>query len=434
MIARLPGERIMSPNDLILFQNIGLSDADTGGQTSTVGEPSLANNGQQIFMTGNWYATRSLDNGASWDFVSPFNFLPPVDGGFCCDQTVIYDPSRDLTCWLLQYIQDNNTNTLRVAVKQGATLGNNDWYWWDFRPETVNSQWTNQWFDYNHAALSNNYLYVASNVFSTTTDQWTRSVVLRLPLDSLANQTALNYNYFESTSNFSLRCTLGAKEVMYFGSHNTNSKIRVFSWSEIDNRVSQRDVDISPWNEGNYTAPGPDSRNWLTRTDSRITGAWVANGAIGFMWSVNRLDGSRPFPYVRVVRLNEQSKSVIDEPDIWNPNYAFAYPDACPNDRGHLGITLFRGGGNEYPSHIVGLWDDLANSWNLAVARQGTHGPGDGKWGDYLTCRRHSPDGLTWVAAGYTLQGGSSRNEIEPRIVHFGRQRDQGAVSRWQNA
>ena len=62
----------MPPGDLVLFHNIGLTDADTGGQTSTVGEPSLANNGQQILVTGNWYATRSLDHGTSWDFVSPF--------------------------------------------------------------------------------------------------------------------------------------------------------------------------------------------------------------------------------------------------------------------------------------------------------------------------------------------------------------------------
>ena len=96
----------MPPDDLVLFGNIALSDADTGGQTSTVGEPSVANNGREILLTGNWYATRSLDGGASWAHMSPFNFLPPVDGGFCCDQTIIYDRSRDLLFWVLQYLVD----------------------------------------------------------------------------------------------------------------------------------------------------------------------------------------------------------------------------------------------------------------------------------------------------------------------------------------
>ena len=30
--------------------------------------------------------------------------------------------------------------------------------------------------------------------------------------------------------------------------------------------------------------------------------------------------------------------------------------------------------------------------------RRGSNGPLDGKWGDYLACRRHSPDGLTWAS------------------------------------
>lgn len=425
----------MPPGDLVLFQNSGLTDADTGGQTSTVGEPSLANNGQQIFVTGNWYATRSLDNGTSWDFVSPFNFLPPASGGFCCDQTLLYDHSRDLMFWILQYIEQNNTNTLRVAVKRGATLGNNDWYWWDFRPETVNAQWQNEWFDYNHAALSNDYLYVVSNAFSTLNDAWTRSVVLRLPLDTLADESSLNYNYFQSTTNFSLRCVQGARDVMYFGSHNTNRQIRVFSWPENANTASVNDVDVSFWRGGTYTAPGPDGNDWLSRCDPRITGAWVANGVIGFMWTANRMMGSRPLPYVRVVRLDADSKAVIDEPDIWSADFAYAYPDACPNDRGHIGITLFRGGGNRHPGHVIGVWDDFSNNtWSLLGTHDGTHGPTDSKWGDYLTCRRHAPDGLTWIATGFTLQGGSSRTNIEPRIVHFGRRRDERAVLRWQHA
>ena len=424
----------MADNDLSIFQNIGLSDIDTSGQTSTVGEPSVANNGREIFVTGNWYATRSLDNGGSWEFLSPYNTLPSVDGGFCCDQTVLYDPSRNLLFWLLQYVKQNNTNTLRVAVKSGSAAGNNNWYWWDFQPTSVNAAWSNEWFDYNHAALSNNYLYVGSNVFRTTDDIWTRSVVLRLPLDALANGTALNYNYFQSTENFSLRCVQGARDVMYFSSHNNQRQIRLFSWPENNPRVSQQDVNISRWNDGQYSAPSSDGKNWLGRCDGRMTGGWVGNGTIGFAWSANRIDTSRPLPYVKVVRLNEQSKAVIDEPDIWNPNFGYAYPDISPNDRGDVGISLFRGGGSFFPSHVIGVWDDASRQWKLQIAKSGTNSPTDGKWGDYLGCRRHAPNGLTWLAAGYTLQGGGDRSNIEPRVVHFGFERDRGAALRWQNA
>lgn len=424
----------MQTDKVALFQNVSLQDADTGGQTSTVGEPSVANNGKQVLITGNWYAARSLDGGRTWDNISPFNYFPAADGGFCCDQTVLYDPSRDLWFWLIQYSVKKNTNTLRVAVKHGPHLGNNVWHWWDFQPRRINSAWSGEWFDYNHAALSNNYLYVGSNVFKVRSNRWARSVVLKLALDELAVRRALSYRYFQSTKNGSLRCTLGARNTMYMASHNRNDQIRIYSWPEGSSSISSHDIDVQQWNEGTYLARGPDGNNWLKRCDSRITGSWVADGRIGLLWSVNRVGKSRPYPFIRVARVDESAMTLIDEPDIWNGNYAFAYPDACPNDRGHIGITLFRGGGNHHPGHVVGIWDDYSNCWQLQVTRPGTNGPKEGKWGDYLACRRHSPDGLTWIATGFSLQGGESRDSIEPQLVHFGRHRDQGAVSRWHSA
>jgi hypothetical protein len=357
------------------------------------------------------------------------NAFPPADGGFCCDQTALYDPSRDLTFWLLQYIEQGGANTLRVAVKRGATLGDSDWYWWDFRPAQVSQAWQGEWFDYNHAALSNDNLYVASNAFRD--NDWTRAVVFRLPLDDLAGGQGLSYDYFQTTENGSLRCTQGAQETMYFASHNRSGQIRIFSWPEDATAVTQIDVDVSPWDASNYNTPGPDGNEWLSRCDDRMTGAWVARGVIGVMWSAGRLGDARPFPYARVVRLDESSKAVIDEPDIWNRGYAYAYPDACPNDRGDVGITVFRGGGARHPGHIVGAWDNASRRWMLQGSRNGTNGPSDRKWGDYLTCRRHSPDGLSWLAAGFTLQGGSTLNEVQPCVVHFGLSRYRNAAERW---
>jgi hypothetical protein len=67
----------------------------------------------------------------------------------------------------------------------------------------------------------------------------------------------------------------------------------------------------------------------------------------------------------------------------------------------------------------------------LSPTAASTHSPADSKWGDYLTCRRHSPDGLGWVASGYTLSGGSTRTDIVPRYIHFGVQEHQPAADRW---
>ncbi len=408
---------------IILLKNFGLTDNDMNGQTSTVGETSIANNGRQFLFTGNWYATQSLDNGKTWAYRSPRNTLPSASGGFCCDQTVIYEPTRDILVWVLQYSRRDNSNTLRVAIKNGATLDNDDWHWWDFRPETINSTWINQWLDYNHLATSNNFLYVGSNMFTTVGDNFTRGVILRLPLNALRDGSPLDYSYFETNDKgFSMRCTQGATDTMYFASHKSTSELRLFSWPENSASVTQSDIDITPWRDNRqarYSAPGPDGNDWLPRCGGRITGGWVAKGVIGFTWTANKEEGERPFPYVRVVRIAEASKVVIDEPDIWNSRYAFAYANVCPNGRGDVGITLCRGGGTIHPGHLVGAWDPDKNGWELRATRNGTHGPKDSKWGDYLGIVPYSGKGFSWVANGFVLRDGDTRTEIEPRLVHF---------------
>jgi len=423
----------MPPQDFRLFRNVIIADAATSNTTSQVGEPSVANNGKWIFLSGNWYASLSLDNGVTWSYVDPYTTFPAASGGFCCDQVVLYDPSRDLLFWLLQYVNDANRNTLRLATARGSNLASNSWYWYDFTPDGVNSSWTKQWFDYPDLALSNNYLYITSNMFMIN-GGWTRSVVLRLSLDQLAAGAGLNYNYYESTTHGSLKCTQGARDIMYFGAHNSLSSVRVFSWPEATTSVSWNDVNISSWSDATRVAPGPDGRDWCGRADGRITGGWVANGVIGFMWSAAQTPPSRPFPYVKVVRIREATKTLIDQPDIWSVTSAWIYPSVCPNDRGHVGLSIFYGGGSLYPSHAVGIWDDYSTGWTTFTTRTGTHGPNTNKWGDYIACRRHAPDGLTWIATGFTEQGGTVGGNIEPRFIHFGRRRDENAVNRWSSS
>ena len=420
----------MADDDLELFSNIGLNAGATAGQTSTVGEPSVANNGDQILMTGNWYAARSTDRGSTWAHMNPSTYFPSVDGGFCCDQTVVYDHSRDITIWLLQYIKQSGTNTLRVAVKNGPTLANNAWHWYDFKPDQVNGNWAGEWFDYNHVALSNSFLYVGTNVFSAANDTFTRAVVMRLPLDALANAQGFGFNYFSTTQNGSLRCTQGGTDRMYFASHNNLSEIRLWEWPENSTTLQVWDIGVSLWSGGPYSAPANSGGDFMGRTDGRITGGWVGKGQIGFMWTAAAM-GSRTMPHIRVARIDETTKNLIDEPDIWNTRFAFAYPDVCPNDRGDIGVSMLVGGGPFALSPVVGMRNDADTNWRLRAPIFGTDMPAGGNAGDYTTVRRHSPGGLTWLAAGYSLQGGSGRANVQPRVVHFGRKGFTPAAKRW---
>lgn len=397
-----------------LVKNIGLDDTATTTRTSAICEPTVAANQRQLMMTGNWFASTSVDAGAHWTYVDPFTRFPATAGGFCCDQIVQYIPRHRIWVWLLQYVSGpGGDNIFRVAVCRDTAFGS--WYYWDFAPRSLNAAWTNVWFDYPDMATTNEQLFITSNVFNSA-GAWQRAVVLRLPLATLASGGSLGYRWWTTTNNGSLRLCRGAGSTMYFGSHNTLSQIRVFQWPDNATNVTSTNVNVHSWTGGAYSAPGPGGVNWLRRTDSRITGAWVGAGVIGFMWTANR-DANHPLPFIRVTRINESNKTVVDEPDIWSANSAWAYPAAAPNAAGQAGFSAFYGGGPRHPAHVVGV--RRATVWDTVATKTSTHGPTDQSWGDYLSCMTHYSSTSNWVASGYTLQGGTDRRNIEPRYVEF---------------
>jgi hypothetical protein len=409
--------------DVKITKLMHLDDEVTRDQVSTIGECSITNNGQQILFTGNWFAAKSLNGGNSWTYLSPFDNFPSVDDGFCCDQTVLYDKSRNLSFWILQYSELNSSNTLRLAVKKGKTLSNEtDWDLWDFTPKSINPLWKNQWLDYNHAALSDNFLYIGTNVFNTN-DTFTRCIVIRIPLDKLETGQNISYDFFESKTDFSLRCVQGATNIMYFAAHgnsSSNNRLRVYAWPENSLNVKKTDISITPWSAADsHTSKCPDGTNWLKRTDYRITGAWLSKGVLGFMWTADKRGTDRPHPHVRVVRINAADMKRLDEPDIWSPDHAYAYPDAYPNAKADVGITLFLGGGQKNPAHVVGIFDEVAKKWRLKIAVQGTNGPLDSKWGDYIAIRPYAPGKTEWIAGAYTLQGGKTTDNVAVHAVRF---------------
>lgn len=399
-----------------------IAPAAAGLSTSTVGEPSVSANAQEALFTGNWYAAHSANGGQTWNLLSPFSFFPAVAGGFCCDQTLFYIPKLGVHVWILQYLKANNTNVLRIAFKAKNLGSKSGWRWWDLVPASFDPQWGNDWFDYNHCAISDNFLYVGTNMFSGVGDRFTRAVLFRIPFAAFAPAAQLTVERFVTTANFSLRSVQGATSVLYFGSHEggQSNKLRVFAWPEASATVTSHVVPVTAWNGSSPYGPvGPGASNWIGRCDGRITGAWLAKGTLGFMWSANRQGTTRPFPFVRVVRIAEATMNRIDEPDIWSASIAYGYPDASPNSNGDLGITLFAGGNTVHPTHLVGVRGATETKWNLRTVAKSTHSPTQPKWGDYLTCRRDHPNATDWVASGFSLQGGGEIANVVPHFVRF---------------
>ena len=311
--------------------NIGLADAATSTQTGTVGEPSAAASWSGMFITGNWYASRSSDAGRTWTFVDPFTSFPADRGEFCCDQLVLWEPKRKFWVWLLQYSQLGGTNIFRVAVSPDAAPGS--WHTWEVTPADVNPTWKS-WFDYPDMAVSDDHLYISFNQYSTS-DAWLRASVFRYSLDELdglarGRTGPLTREQWTTTQHGSLRFVVGAGDTMWWASNDIDAgALHVFAWPDASAAVESWVVRVGAWNGDDYTAPGPANAAWLNRCDDRVTGGWRTAGAggarLGWLWSSGRT-ANRPMPFIRAVTIDESSLRVVAEPDVWSPTIAWAVP------------------------------------------------------------------------------------------------------------
>ncbi|HUX85603.1 MAG TPA: hypothetical protein VMW65_01265, partial [Chloroflexota bacterium] len=176
----------------LTFHQVTDLSGSVGTSQAYFAEPSASNDGNAAWETGNWFDALSTDGGQNFSYASPFNAFSTANtwGGFCCDQHTIYDPSRDLTFWLLQYQPDAQSNNgLRLAVAKGqAGLAAGNWYYFDLTPQQFGIA-SGHLFDYPQLALGSNDLYLTSNVYTTNynSSNFYRSLILRIPLDQLAS-------------------------------------------------------------------------------------------------------------------------------------------------------------------------------------------------------------------------------------------------------
>jgi len=395
-----------------------LTIRETGGPVSTICEPSLAMRGDDVLVTGNWFASFSTNASSpisEFKSIRPGDLFPPPESRleFCCDQLAVYEPRRDILIWLLQYEYHENGdgNLVRLAVAKGDDIKNQKWRYYDLTPDAV-GHYKKEWFDFPAWAVSNNYLYVTTNSFATCCGDkppFARSIAIRIPLDKLAAYQGFNLQYFDTKDFgtgdqlFSLCPTQGASSTMYLGAHVSESKLRVYTWPDAGDKVVATDVDVEPWSSDQPVAPNPYGGDWLTRADSRITAGWASKNTIGFAW-IAAMDVNHHFPHVRVVILENDTKNVLEEPHIYSGDFAYAYPAAAPNADGEVGVAVEFGGNTINPSSAVGVLKRSRNgqsSWDLATSAAGKAFPPSGQWGDYVTMRLDGKNPKNWVAASF---------------------------------
>jgi hypothetical protein len=386
-------------------------------------------------MTWNFRAARSVDGGVTFHDINPYADFPD----FCCDQDALYDRGRDMIVWSRVGVPDiNGNNRLKIsrANNDGVT-----WCTYTITGGTIGA--AGKWFDYPKIAMSNNYLYITTNMF-TAAGLFQQMVLMRWSLDSLKTCSVVNFWHWTRTVGWSWEPAQGARQVMYLGdTTNSAGTFTVFTQPESSSALFFVDKAIPSWTFTNHNAHCPvlGGHNPCLRADQRITAAVVANntsggslenGVITFFWNVKEEAGF-PFPYVEAASFSESTLAYIRRPFIWNRGHAWFWAAASTNGRGDIGLTVYFFSRSSNPAVFAGIDDDYNGDppgWELKFINGSTGQLTEDAWGDYSTVRPHFPGAMAWGAAVYTLDAFAVP---QPQFVIFGRQRDQSSINRWWN-
>ena len=173
----------------------------------------------------------------------------------------------------------------------------------------------------------------------------------------------------------------------------------------------------------------PDGTDPCLRANDKINIGYTNGDEVGWFWNV-RQGGGFPFPHIRGARFDADSDpTLLDEPDIWNPNFAWIYPTVGVNDRGHVGLTAYEMGGGRFPKPAATLIDDIVpdTDWD-SLAFHGIIASDSGvtanTWGDYQSVRPYGDCANTFAGSVQSMQGGTTGANAEHRFAWFGRARD----------
>lgn len=370
-------------------------------------EPSVAENGNTIMTTGNFWMSLSKDGGTSFTSVNPTTIFPQDYGGFCCDQVLQYILRSDLFVWLLQYGSDaSGTNAIRIAVASTDEVRNSNgtqWTYWDFVNTTFASSGN---LDYNDMSFGNSFLYWSSSVGGGA-----NRYVIRIPLQELRARGTINFQFTQSTEAFWSHVTQDGNNGVYWAGHPNNSTMKVYSMMDADGFYSWRDVSINSWPNSTITSTAANGTDWLQDASWKtyVRAASVRENSIFFGWNASSGSGF-PNPHVQIVEINRSTYSLSNQFQIWNPDFAFAYPYFETNSQGELGMIVAFGGGPYNASSGVGVWGDFVIYYpRLSDLSQNNYG-------HYHTARRSGSDQSQWVGAGYTHQANGS---VLPYYVRF---------------
>jgi hypothetical protein len=424
-------------------------------------DPSVAgaNASQIVMMSYNTAVSLSTNGGAGFtsigltpgSFSDPSNpgrnaMFPEDDGGLCCDQVMTYIPSQNIFVWLLQYWplpNQSGPNRLRIAWASPQAIASNFLYAWTWVDLTSAALGIGiEGLDYPDLAFSSGWLYVGVdhviNVANGTQNgkvYSNRHIFARLSLADMVNPSSsvVNYWWMDPTYNGLIQNHIaqGSGDAMIFGALPDTSTVTLFNWPDASGSASYHDISVSSYNPSGSSSSSlaPDGVNWNVAPLNILGAVRVypfclpsACDYVYFAYSVNNNGSGRPYPYVRVEKIDPGTNSLVDETDIFNSGFAFSTPafsTLLGSGRDEVAMSLAVGGGGGYANNAVGFLGDFVvyvttnsdttqavyNKNNAGQIIRDSNGNPTfySRWGDYFSVRDSAgPPTANGTGIGYS--------------------------------
>jgi hypothetical protein len=421
------------PTEFDLNTSVGLTTGATNGTASTVAEPSGAADGDGVvFVTANWTAAWSDDFGATFNEIDPSTIFPADAVGFCCDQYVQYIPSIDRFVWLLQ---GTGYRLAMASPAQIVSSGGTAWTYWNLT-QGLFGQCIN--FDYPDFTLGNAFLYMSWDAGSGGTCSGGFQVA-RTSFTGLAAAGTITIEFTDPANApmaWGSHVTSNTGDELFWAGHNNTSNMRIFSLKENSNTYFWRDRNVASWPNNAPTSTSPDGLDWLQKNFNTPGNSFPYNGIIGatrvgsqvwFGWTAGT-NATFPQAHIQIAVFDHTDDYDLEQQvQVWNSNYAFAYPAFAVNGcTSEIGMSFEFGGGGNYENHVVGFWGDFI-AWITTASNRGTT-----RFGDYVSIRRAvntaADPGNMFDAFGYGLTdpdgAGPTGTQVDVHYVRFGRSAD----------
>jgi len=421
--------------DPVVFFTYSPSSDTTGQVSDNAVDPSGADSEAQVIVrTGNWYVDASTNGGGTWKRYDRATMFPKTPGnGSTSDHIVLYVQSIDRFVWFMEHAAGaDGSGAFRIALAKPSDIKVDfakAWKSrWSFKADDFGLKGVN--LDFPELAVSQQFLYFSISTVSGATQGL---LVGRLSLQDLAaggNVTATYNNPADTTDAYLAQLAQSGVDGAFWAGH-TNSKndsLTVYSWPDSSSSYSPIAVPVAVWPQQTLSSKGPNGSDWLSFLDgtsgNSVLGGTRSGNELWLAWTASKGKGPSngfdfPNAHVRVVRVDINTMKTVGELQVWNPDYAFAYPSLNINARGEIGIVLAWGGTNDHANAATGILGDFIVWYQNGSDTTTT------RWGDFTTVRMAARNRSLFAGFAYYTKKDTSRTSgyyFDPYYVVFGRQ------------